>query len=124
MSRGSEQVADKDGDTFLTDMLFSKGEQKGRNVQSQMGGKNASASKAPARDDYSNLDDLDDEYRDMVFDIGASKALVQMADDFLDDKPMLALPAPEDYDSQAGISQSASRIDTRSVRTGKSNLSS
>ena len=43
----------------------------------------------------SELDqDLEEEYKDEVFDFEQSKALVEMAGDFLDDKPMLALMPP------------------------------
>ena len=45
------------------------------------------------------LSDYEDEYRDVVYDVEGSRALVQVADDFLDgkeDEPLLALPAPGD----------------------------
>ena len=43
-------------------------------------------------------DDYGDEYRDMVFDFDHSKALVRVADDYLEGReaPLLALPAPGD----------------------------
>ena len=49
--------------------------------------------------------DLEEEYRDEVFDFEQSKALVQMADDFLDNKPMLALmpPGSEEEDDTFSI---------------------
>jgi len=46
-----------------------------------------------------NSDDLEDEYRDVVLDVEHSRALVAVADDFLEgkeDQPLLALPAPGD----------------------------
>ena len=54
--------------------------------------------------------DLEEEYKDEVFDFDQSKALVQMADDFLDNKPMLALMPPgseeeEDTFSVGGVTQ-------------------
>ena len=53
------------------------------------------------------MSDLEDEYRDVVFDVEQSRALVQVADDYLDGKdeePLLALPAPGDDLDFSGIS--------------------
>lgn len=50
--------------------------------------------------DQSDLSDLESEYRDVVNDVNYSRALVKVAENFLDGKedeePMLALPAPGD----------------------------
>ena len=81
--------ADK-GDTFLTDMLFKKGTpskpakpgkppaSKGPRAQSEL--------KKKPQQTQSEVDS--DEYNDMVFDIDESRQLVQMADDFLSNKPL------------------------------------
>ena len=45
------------------------------------------------------ISDLEAEYRDVVYDVDNTRALVQVADDYLDGKdeePLLALPAPGD----------------------------
>ena len=50
-------------------------------------------------DETEHLSDLESEYRDTVADVDYSRALVKVADDFLDGKdegPLLALPAPGD----------------------------
>ena len=63
------------------------------------------------------ISDLEDEYRDVVFDVEQSRALVQVADDYLDGKdeePLLALPAPGDDLDMSGIS-SIGGDDTRSL---------
>lgn len=65
--------------------------------------------------------DLEEEYKDEVFDFEQSKALVEMAGDFLDDKPMLALMPPgseqeDDTFSLGGVTQ-------KTGMTSKSKLS-
>ena len=51
---------------------------------------------------------MSDEYRDVVFDGDISRALVKVADDYLDGKdeePLLMLPAPgDDLEFSAGMS--------------------
>ena len=49
------------------------------------------------------MSDYEDELRDEVYDVNATRALVAVADDFLegrDDAPLLALPAPGDDQSE------------------------
>lgn len=52
------------------------------------------------------MSDYEDEYRDVVMDVENSRALVQVADDYLsgkDEEPFLALPAPGDDLDISGI---------------------
>lgn len=80
---------DETGETFLTDMLF-----KGRPPSKPNLRKETPKSLNSRKGDTSEKKEIDqseydpDEYRDMVFDFDQSKALVQMADDFLN--PQLA----------------------------------
>lgn len=63
------------------------------------------------------MSDLEDEYRDVVFDVDQSRALVKVADDYLDGKdeePLLALPAPGDDLDFSGISMGGTD-DTKSL---------
>ena len=116
---------DQKGDTFLTDMLLQgnsktgvKGTKKGKAVF-QSGSKpnmvrsSAAGRKTPNKqsrdrtivdEQTENISDLEDEYRDVVFDVEQSRnlrveqsrALVQMADDYLDgkDEAPLAITGP------------------------------
>ena len=142
--RRSTAQANDESDTFLTDMLF-KGEGKGQQprrqnkatfqsaTKPQLPGKgnsrarqakNASAMRDKNLEEESQADsDLEDEYKDTVFDFDQSKALVQMAEDYLDNKPMLALMAgiEEDYEDDT---QSLGGATNQTGMTGKSTLSS
>ena len=119
------------GDTFLTESLMGgpkKGAKKAGKAtfstatkpklrsNSQMG---AGGSQTPgggrANDEYDfyeeqseAISDIEDEYRDVVYDVDQSRALVKVADDYLDgndEEPLLALPAPGDDESEiSGLS--------------------
>lgn len=72
-------------------MLF-----KGRKPTKPQLKKKPSQQKAAHEDREAPSDDDTSEYRDLVFDMNESKALVQMADDFLTGQPSLALTQGED----------------------------
>lgn len=62
------------------------------------------------------ISDLEDEYRDVVFDVQQSRALVKVADDYLDGKdeePFLMLTNGDEFDI-SGIS-SIGGDDTKSL---------
>ena len=123
------------GETFLTDMLMpgaakKKGAKKSGKATFQtatkpkmragsVGGNRATPSKDQedlANDEQSEvISDLEDEYRDVVFDVDNTRALVKVADDYLDGKdeePLLALPAPGD---DLEVSGGFSLDDTKSI---------
>lgn len=70
-AKGRPRAEEVQGDTFLTDMLFKRKTPSKPNLKPSS---QQSKQKAAQRDDQSD-DDLS-EYRDMVFDIDESKALV------------------------------------------------
>ena len=111
------------GDTFLTESLMvgaKKGAKKAGKatfstaakpkLKSGMG--MAGGGRADDFDFYEEqseaVSDIEDEYRDVVFDVDQTRALVKVADDYLDGKdeePLLALPAPGDDESDiSGLS--------------------
>ena len=136
------------GDTFLTDMLFkgeAKQQQRRQNkatfqsaTKPQLAGRGSSrtrqassktAQKEERVEEQSNVDsDLEEEYKDTVFDFEQSKALVQMADDYLDNKPLLALMAPgseyeeDDTQSLGGVTQQTG-MTSKSKLSDKSKIS-
>ena len=62
------------------------------------------------------ISDIEDEYRDVVYDVNETRALVKVADDYLDgndEEPLLALPAPGDDESE--ISGLSMLDDTKSI---------
>ena len=86
--------------------------------------KNKSALKDKNIEHQSQVDsDLEDEYRDEVFDFDHSKAVVQMADDYLEDKPMLAIMAGLE-DENEDDTKSLGGVTQQTGMTGKSTLSS
>lgn len=121
------------GETFLTDMLLTGNAKKGP-VGAKKGKATFSTATKPKlragtgvgsrvtpskgfddfygkdnnAEDESVISDLEDEYRDVVYDVDNSRALVKVADDYLDGKdeePLLALPAPgDDLEISGGFS--------------------
>lgn len=121
------------GDTFLTDMLMpgasKKGAKRGKatfttatkpNFRGGSAGNRMTPSKQQHADDEDQsevMSDLEDEYRDVVFDVNMSRALVKIADDYLDGKeeePLLALPAPGDDLDLSALNMSGAD-DTKSL---------
>lgn len=118
MAEAAMGGGDVKGDTFLTDMLMTGNKPGGKGMATKKGKATfASASKPKLRsgsaanrsypaaqdggglnEDQSEFSDYEDEYRDVVFDVEHSRALVAVADNYLEgrEEPLLALPAPGD----------------------------
>ena len=79
------------GDTFLTDMLFQKKEgktpAKPPRTKPNLSAKGTRRPDTATKDKESAVDS--EEYEDMVYDMEYGKSLVQRADDFLTNKPLV-----------------------------------
>ena len=97
-SQASGGHNDAGGDTFLTDLMMGKKQaSEGRRSSARSAMKPGGSGGARA-DAYSemDMDDIEDELRDVVFDYENSQALVVMAENFLEeDRPL------ENADSQS-----------------------
>lgn len=113
--------AEADGDTFLTDLLVGGKKQPSESSLKQKATK--SAAKPPTNrrealnlDQDSEMQDFEDELRDVVFDYENSQAMVAIADDFLKGNDSNPFADPFRGDAQSQYSKNSKASDKSRIQ--------